>query len=575
MSMAVLDRIMNHYTTKEAAAHYKVSTKTISRWAKEGKLKFEKQGNRVMYSVPTPQEELNAMSALMKLPPGGTSQLSIVPQVQQFTGIFQGGQRFYLNPDEAIRASRTNARAMLRSLAIRGPLQERTLAVAELPWHIEPENKRDAYQSHVATELTKIVEAIPDFLKYRRQLLWAMWFGCSACQNLYYWNWEKDYKRLMVKDWQSVHGDVLEWKFDSDAIGVLVGVSFGGATPGTRHLTTEPTDVSWAHVLDEGPEYETYPDGRQVKRLRLHEREAFVVHRHDLDAGDFFEPEAAGAARRGLGIRSVVYWTYFVCQQMLGWLTDLMERTGQGIWLYKFQRNNDQSYNAMVQLAQSQSSQLIQFIPVDIENGKMVEGVEYIEPNSAGLHNLMEVIDGYYNAQIRRYITGQDATSRPVPSGMNSGVAEAHQLTFSHLVKYDAINLQETLTRELVHVIQRWTFPEANFKCKFVISTDKPNPLEYLRAVREFIAAGGTVDEDEVRSVLGFSRPTADAAVLGGKNHNSISPDLSQTGDLAGQEEHGEEAEVKEDQDVEEWQDFAGPRGGIGQKKPSNGGREI
>ena len=56
-------------------------------------------------------------------------------------------------PDEAIKASRTNARNMLRSLAIREPLQARMLAVAELPWHIEPEDKKDIAQLAVAKEI--------------------------------------------------------------------------------------------------------------------------------------------------------------------------------------------------------------------------------------------------------------------------------------------------------------------------------------------------------------------------------------------------------------------------------------
>ena len=200
---------------------------------------------------------------------------------------------------------------------------------------------------------------------------------------------------------------------------------------------------------------------------------------------------------------------------MRGWVSDYLERYGQGFTLYKFIRGNENSFNAMKVLAESQSSQLCMFVPVDIDaNGKAYEGIERVEPSGQGLENMLKILDDYYGKQIRTYIAGQPATSEPVTTGMNSDSAGVMERTFARLIKYDAINLEQSMTREFVKVIQQWTFPEETTTYKFKFSIDKPQIDEYLRAVNAFYAMGGAIDEDELRRNLGLQAPDEESKIM-------------------------------------------------------------
>jgi hypothetical protein len=505
---------MAELTLSEAAKKFNVSTKTISRWSKSGKLNVTKTpSGRNLYSAQTvvidgvpltpDTPEINAINqVLKKLPPSGGDWT--LPAVQQYVGIIQAVSKFYKNPDQAIQNSWVNARRMFYNLFIRDPLQARMLATAELPWEIQPEDKKDKRQVEVANGIQRIIEEIPDFLKYRHSLLNAIWFGKWAVQSRYEWSYRTGRRALKVKDWSPVHGDTLIPKWDTNDWGIYTGIYSGW--DGTKDVTTEPGFISRAHVLT---------DSREPKRLSLSERQAFVIHAHDYVPGDFLDAQAAGGIR-GLGIRSVVYWTYLCLSEITGWLVEYLERVGTGVTFYKFLRGNEQSYLAAKQLAESQSNQAAVFVPVDpdIKGGEPLEYIERMEPSGQPIDNMMKVIE-LFGSQIRRYIQGQDATSQPVGEGLGTGVSEAHENTFNRIVRYDAQNLADTLTRDLVEVIQQWTYPEADFRCKFVINVDRPDPKETLEGVYKAYQMGVTFDEDEVRALTGLSKPDLDAVILG------------------------------------------------------------
>lgn len=96
---------------------------------------------------------------------------------------------------------------------------------------------------------------------------------------------------------------------------------------------------------------------------------------------------------------------------------------------------------------------------------------------------------------------------------MTEGEAAVLGDTHSRMVRYDAMNLQETLTHDLVKVLQKYNFPGLP-QIKFVFDIDKPNAVETLQAAQAFYQMGGTLDEDELRAVLGLSRPQPGHAIL-------------------------------------------------------------
>jgi phage gp29-like protein len=73
---------------------------------------------------------------------------------------------------------------------------------------------------------------------------------------------------------------------------------------------------------------------------------------------------------------------------------------------------------------------------------------------------LLQIQDKYFGHRIKRYILGQTLTTEADATGLGSGVADAHKDTLAQIVRYDALNLEESLTHELVRIIQILNFPE-------------------------------------------------------------------------------------------------------------------
>ena len=403
--------------------------------------------------------------------------------------------RVFKNPDEALRNyDRRNARSMLMSLELRAPLQRRMLATAELPWHIEPEDAKNPEQKQVAKELTTIIEAIPDFLKLKNYLLWSIWFGKTAVQLRYEWDFSKGYKRCIPTYWAPCHGDTITFHY-SGQMGILINPS---QIPGvTKPLTYSPTDITVAHFLEPN------------------EREAFILQKHEILAGDFFDPDSQGSAMHGIGLRSVLYWTWYQVSEAKKWLmSHLEEIAAGGLTIYFYDQANPQSEAKVRELANAQSFENRILWPMPLSTGQTYDPIQRIEASSTGVQNLLQVIDEYFGRQFKEYIEGQSLTSEAHGTGLGSGVADAHEETFHKIVRYDAINLQECLTRDLLDVLVKYNYPELPFKLRFKIAVDRPEPKEFMESVKLAFDMGLALDAEEVYANLGLSKPDANSEIL-------------------------------------------------------------
>jgi phage gp29-like protein len=440
--------------------------------------------------------EVDPLATPALLPPANGQ--VVAPSVQQLVALLQAGRRFYFQSDQAVRDSQDNAQVMRRNLSIMTPLQDRMLSACQMPISVIPPDHRNPEQMRIAQELQGIIEEIPYLFKYKWALMEAIWYGRAAVQNIFEFDFSKGYKRLVIKDWIPISGDNLVYKWDSPAVAIRVGVTHQGE--GTVDIDTEPADFSRVHTLT------------------MLERESFTIHTHLFLAGDFLDPYSAGNVK-GTGIRNVVYWTWFLQNQCLGMLTEFLERMGLGFTVVTFEAGNPQAYNQAQTIAQAQSfSNVITWPRYPGQDRGGQDDIYRIEPSLAGVENFMRLIDQYWGSEIRRYVVGQDATSRATPGGLGSdGAADVQENTFMRLIKMDCLNLEDTLTRELLWVLQKYTFPNLDFKCRVKINAEKPDKKEYMEAVKTFIEIGGTVIESEARQTLGFTEPTPEDKILGGK----------------------------------------------------------
>ena len=388
--------------------------------------------------------------------------------------------------DEALKHSHTNSLAVRRDPVVMDALRSRQLPTAQLPWHLECEDDQDTRQAEAQQELTKTIEQIPYFQRYKLQLLEALWWGRYAVQNIYAWDFSTGTRRLVVRSHRPINGDKLIFRYSGE-VGGLVHATFPGQW--------DVTDRGRAHFFS--PE----------------ERETLVIHTHEPEDADFFEPELAGAIQ-GVGIRSRIYWFWWLRSQVTAFLMDYLERVGAGgFTIYYYEAGNSSSLNEVKAAAEEQHRNNVVLFPRYRDGSTGGPGIQRLEPSNSGAQLLQGLITNYFDNVIRRYILGQNLTSETAGTGLGSGVADLHADTFARLVKYDAINLGETLTQDLVRVLQKYTYPDIP-PLKFVFDVDKPNAKDVLEAAQAFYMMGGAVDEDELRSIIGLARPQPGHAIL-------------------------------------------------------------
>lgn len=427
-----------------------------------------------------------------------------LPQIITFAGRQSTISNTYRNPDEAIRHSLENARFMRNDCSIMESLEGRQRAVALLNWHLEAEDKDDPKQDELVTDLTAILEEIEYFTEYRRNLLEAIWYGRTAIANRYEWRVVRGKKRICLKKWTPINGDKLAFrfddgggKFDPDQIGIRVGGSFSQGDKIAGDRVIELTENGMCYFLESW------------------ERSLMTVHKHMIEDGAFEDPISAGRIH-GVGVRDRIYWCWFQKQETMAHLMEVIERTGSGFTIYYYQFGNDESYRKMKEVAEEQTANNVILMPRMAGDESMdAHGIERIEPSTAGIDALKAIIHEFFGHQIKRYILGQILSSESAATGLGSGVADLHADTFMQIVQYDAVNLEETITRELVEHLKNFNFPWArDIRVKFKIDTKDNESEKKLQAYKSAWDMGCKLKATDVLDIIGASMPDDDDEVL-------------------------------------------------------------
>lgn len=429
----------------------------------------------------------------------------VLPHVITLQGLLNAVSRTYRASDEALQNSWENARFMRTDCGIMECIEARQRSVALCDWHIQPEDDQSPLQRQLVTNVTNILKRIPSFLKYRECLLHAVWYGRYAIQHRYQWQSVGGRMRVLPKDWQPLHGDKLAFRFDDGsheyeegAVGIRVGLHtpLRGLLDQRRKI--EPTERGMAYFLEPW------------------ERRLLSIHKHMIEDGEYETPENAGRIH-GVGIRSRIYWDWFQKQEALAWLMEYLERSAFGIELWYYPMGNPEA-KAKTQTAANErigQGRNIVLVPRPPGDDAQQYGVERIEPGLQGAEVLRDIIEKYFGHRMKRYILGQVLTSEAEATGLGSGVADLHLATFMDIVKYDAVNLSETITRDLLQPILEWNFPEAaNVHLEFKIETESPEMDKRLQAYGSAWQMGARIREKDVLDAIGASIPTEQDRVL-------------------------------------------------------------
>lgn len=461
-----------------------------------------------------------------------------VPHVIQFSALFSSAWKTYIHGqhDEALRRSREDAVAMRNDLQVMGLLQERKLATGSLKWHIEVDNEKDPRQKFLKDGLTQIIKAIPAFHRLRYYLLEALWYGRYGAQVTWQFKpmdivTETGAQRrrvLTVKQHEPVDGDSIGYHWDGTPyLLIYAPVAEDLVTRGSVSLLSDE-DWNKQRLPDSNtgllapksfkPKAEVgfSTIGGRALFLKGSWRLRFLLHKHEVATADFFHPEQAGAIH-GVGIRSFIYWTWWLKTEWLGMISDWIQRTGLGVRLWYYQGGSKASKAAVEQAARDQSDKVNILVPRFGETPN--EGIDFVETSGSGASMLLELLQ-HLESLIERFVIGQSMSSGADDEDGLGGTGRAMfaKDTKARLIGYDAMNEDETLTADLVEPIKRWTFPElAEMPARFVTDIDMPDMKERLESAKTIVDMGGTVKEDEVRSAAGFTAPKEGDAVLGGQ----------------------------------------------------------
>lgn len=434
-----------------------------------------------------------------------------IPHIMTIAGRHGIASHSYLNMDEALRDSPSNAERMRADCGIMECLEARQRATALLSWHIECEDSKSTEQQELATCVEHILECIPRFTEMRRVLGEAIWYGRYAVALQYGPQRVRGQFRTGVRRWEPRHGDKIVFRYDDgdlthdpEQIGIRVNAAWQGIrqavdpVTGERRRKIQPTQQGLTYWLDPW------------------ERNTMVLHRHMVEDGPYLDPMMAGRIN-GVGVRDRIYWTWYAMIECLQRVIEYLDRAAFGIEVWPYQAGNP-GHKADTEAAAQNAmggGRTIILAPLPADEDPTRYLPQLIEPGLGGVNTTIDIIRTYFGHKIKRYILGQTLTSEADATGMGSGVADAHMATFADIIAYDAGNLEETLTEDLVRRVQIANFPASeHIRLRLRIDTESPNVQARMQAIKQAWDMGTRIKAAEVYDIVGAAMPDQDDETL-------------------------------------------------------------
>jgi len=397
-----------------------------------------------------------------------------------FAALLQSSARAYDRyHDEALRYGWENQTKMLNDPVICASLRVRVNAPTLATAHVEPENDRDPFEQKVSKIAYREISRMRMFAGWKRWLYWnGVWKGRTATLHRYEKVWNPIEKRTFENpvQWRPIDGDKLAFKWSGE-----VGVQVGGA---------------WA---DE--QTEVIPTYGRVRFFSPDERATLTLFTYEPEDGEFYQPWEAGAIN-GVGLRRRLFWLWALKSRLWAASIDFLEFWARGIILWYFRSGDAAHQKELVSYLKKFDGQWQRLIPRDPENpdAKMFDR---ISPEGGTNSFLQELITNYLDDLIRQLILGQTLTTQASPTGLGSGVAQAHQQTFEQLVRYDADFFDDAATHDILYEWYDVNYPGVP-PGRWKTEVDSPNVQQLMDAAEAIYGMGGNVPEDALLEAAGL-----------------------------------------------------------------------
>lgn len=412
----------------------------------------------------------------------------LLPHMQQFAAVFKTPARTYRwTFDEALKRSRTDALAMRRDGHILHLLQARYLPLLGAEWCVTSDDQTKKDQ---ATLYQKLIEKTPRLLQLRKYLLEAVWYGRSGVQLAYGPVNVMGRQMTGITAWRPVNGDKISFREDGTPC-VRINPAFANKLrqEGATIMSQEEMNniASWSDqgtvlVLDK-PSF----------------RQRFVIHVHEIEDADYTEPELAGGVG-GVGLRHYCYWIWWLRQEMMEWLLSYLELIGAGgITIVYYDAANpkglDQAQAAFTERC------TVAFLPRPAGAENQTNMIQRIEPSGVGNDIFRQWIDEYFNNILTKLIIGQDLSSQSAATGLGSGVADLQASVKECIHRYDAKNLNETETQQLLHTLIQLNDPTAGLELQCQTTMKTVDPEKAISAANVAFQMGAVLPESYVMAM--------------------------------------------------------------------------
>jgi len=138
-------------------------------------------------------------------------------------------------------------------------------------------------------------------------------------------------------------------------------------------------------------------------------RQRFVIHKHIPNDADYFEGEMAGGVH-GVGLRSLIYWLWWLREEMLSWAVNHLKKIGVGgILIFYYEDGNDKSKTTAESAAKDAGERYAIAMPRPRGTSRDVSSAELLPFNEAGVQSLTAIIFDYFERHIERLIIGQNS----------------------------------------------------------------------------------------------------------------------------------------------------------------------
>ncbi len=421
-----------------------------------------------------------------------------IPHVATFQGFASTVARTYFPNDEAIRNAWSNQRLMRNDPSVAECIETRKRSVALLDWRVLPDDPRSERQKEAAAITERIIRRTPRYYDLVNCLLDAIWFGKAGAMTTWARKTIGGSPYFCIGDWTPVNGDKIVYKvedgraFERPKIGIRIGMgALASKIKETEKAQIGATDMGAAYFLDD------------------FQMDRFIVHSHDIEDGTYDDPYSGGAIH-GVGIRSRIFWTWFVMKEAEAWLMEFMERSATGFEMWHYPSGDEKARQEILKAVQERRNHSgnIVLVPMFTTADGAVYDCRRIEPSMEGAHTLVEIIQDFYRRLIKRYILGQTLTTETGATGLGSNLASIHLETFLQLLKADATRLEETLTAQLVEKIRKFNFPELDENAlRYEIVTKEVDAEQRLRYFQEMYHMGLPIAESDLREATGVRAP--------------------------------------------------------------------